>query len=276
MKFLRILEQKSGIMLSPFEDALMEHRFQKHFISTILPRSAPVMCYLWLPISGAMRLFWLIYALSIPNSISVMEHLLSVLHILMFAMAIILHQTRWSDHYQARAGLATSWIIRGSALVIGAQQIGANHCDPQVMGALVGFSCIGGLGIPSFFEHFITTFLLALARPLRLHFFPESDLDLAWQSLIQHTLIFMLGTSISATAHSDCRRDWLRYSSTGSNAPLTRFTGGSQAMQRDDRIVISGDLFTLDEGNRVETDEQPAMRKVMPRLLEQNEQKFHQ
>ena len=123
----------------------------------------------------------------------------------------------------ARLGIATLWIIRIFAMVVGLQQLGANHSDPQVMTALIGYLCVCGLGIPSFFEYLSIAFPLAFARPTLLCLFPGPDPELVQQSLFQHTLILALGGCITFTVHSDCRRDWLRSSSAATQpAPPDR------------------------------------------------------
>jgi hypothetical protein len=214
--------------LFSFEDLVMEHRFRQYFRNTNLDRAKPVIYYFWMV--GVMRAMWLIYVLAFPNSVSEFDWGFAVLHGSIIIIAVLLVQTKWSDSSKVRAGIANLWIVRVSSVVVLTQQLGVNHGDPQVMVALIGYLCLGGLSIPSYAEYLLIVLPLAFARPLLLGLSLSSDPDLLHQSLFQHSLILALGASITATIHADCRRNWLRSasSSAGFQQPARRNRGSAQ------------------------------------------------
>ena len=221
MNFERM--KKTGKKLFSFEDPYMEHRYREYFVRTTFDRARPVLDF-WLPVRGIMRSIWLLYLIQLPKSRPSVELCLSFMHVMMFFVALVLFRTRWSDNAKARVGLVTLWLTRAAALVAGLQQISlqASHSDTQIMSALIGCLCLSGLALPSFAEYLIIALFIAFARPFLLYLFSGSNSDLALQSLFQHSLMFALGTSIMATVHFDCRRDWLRSSGLWPALPKVR------------------------------------------------------
>jgi hypothetical protein len=205
-----------------FDDPDMEQKYRQYFTSTTVTRSKPVLYYFWLPMVGSMRILWLVCLLIFPYNISFVEFFVLVMRIFIFIVAAMLYRIRWSESSMARLGSGTLWLIRMFAMVVGLQQLGANHNDPQVMTALIGYICVCGLGVPNFAEYLIIAVLLALVRPMHLYLSSQPEPDLAQQSLFQHALILTLGVSITFTVHSDCRRDWLRSSSASAPNPAPR------------------------------------------------------
>ena len=193
----------------PFQDLHMEKRYRQYFIRSILDRTGRVMC-VWLPFVGIMRLIWLIHWVVYPFDIATVDLVIFFIRLFFLVLGTLLFAWRWGDANKSRIGLANLWIARTYVLVVALGESAAERRDPQKLASLVAYLCICGLFIPSFTEYLLGALPVSFVRPAILNLLSREAQEQAKEVVFQHTLILLLGISITWTAHADCRRDWLR------------------------------------------------------------------
>ena len=193
----------------PFQDLHMEKRYRQYFIRSILDRTSRVMC-VWLPFVGIMRLIWLIHWVAYPFDIATVDLVIFFIRLIFLVLGTLLFAWRWGDANKGRIGLANLWIARTYLIVVALGESAAERRDPQKLASLVAYLCICGLFIPSFTEYLLGALPVSFVRPAILNLLSREAQEQAKEVVFQHTLILLLGISITWTAHADCRRDWLR------------------------------------------------------------------
>ena len=215
-----------------FRDPVMERRYQHFFLSSSIDRTRPFFCYLLIPIRLSLLAYAEVYAPKWDRS----KLILMTIRLVIIVLSLLLMSNKWGKSTNYWRGLAVLWIIRFSSFLVALQQTAADFSGLQIMASLVSFVCVSGLSVPNFAEYFLFSVSLSFLGSLQ-HFLRSSSAESIFSMLYQHTLILVLGASITWTVHADHRRDWLRSRTAHAHAK-----GLSQSRRNMSRLVATSSV----------------------------------
>ena len=199
-------------------------------MSSCIDRIRPVICFLYVPVFGSIRLSSLAHSVFYGPMLGGAELYLAFIRLFSLIMLIILVSKNWGSTSNYTRGLALLWIGRIGSLLAFQQQMVDDNRELQIMSSLISYVCVSGLIFPSFSEYLLFALMLSSLRPLYL-ILVLNPAQSIFSVLYQRLLALTLGISITWTIHSQNRRNWLRSRKTQKDGRPGTHSGASTALE---------------------------------------------
>jgi serine/threonine-protein kinase 24/25/MST4 len=205
-------------MACSFGDRRLEEEYQKSCAETVIDRFKPAAKFFMIPMHITTTLALILFRLYFPYTWTFAEFLFSLCRIIAGSALSFIFLAEWNEMMKIKLSGLVIWVTRLSFFLIAIQEFGLKQHDSDFHFLLIWVQYFSGIVTSTFGEYCVAATILSYIKPARHYFLGEScrsnplkDCSVynSWHMLQQHSILLLMGLSITYLMHSDRRRLWL-------------------------------------------------------------------